>query len=229
MKCHKRLLTSVLNLTICLIVLGMLTMTLGCKTTELQGSGFLRDYSMLGQDTTDDGVAYWQDPNVSLKKYKKFMIDPVALFFAPDGTKETETINPATANKIATYLKNTLITTFGPEYTIVEEAGSDVARLRIALTSLEVNRKDLKIYNMVPAALVLTGVGEVTGIRDSIAVINMEGEFLDSITGQRVAAVVQNRGNEVSVKKTEDLKEKDVYPTLDFWALKLKERIMNSN
>ncbi len=220
--------TTLVSVIMCIALLAMLT-TFSCVSKQINYSGFLGDYSMLGPDAMDDGVAYWQDPNISLKKYKKFMIDPVTLFFPPDTTNGTEAINPVTVNKIAVYLKDAVVASFGPEYTFVEEAGHDVARLRIALTSIEVNRKDLKVYNLVPAALVLTGVGEATGIRDSIAVINMEGEFLDSITGQRVAAVVQNRGNEVSVKKIEDLREKDVYSTLDFWAMKLKERITNSN
>jgi hypothetical protein len=230
MKDHKSLLASALKLTICLIVLGMFAMTLGCKTTEPKGSGFLYDYSKLQPDYMDEkGAMYWQDPGVSLKKYKKFMIDPVSFYIPPEMKSEGETVNPDVANNLTVYLGTAVAKMLKKDFRMVDKAGPDVGRLRIAITSIDVDRKGLKVYNLVPAALVLTGVGEATGIRDSIAVLSMEGEILDSLTGQRVAAVVQTKGNDVPVKSEQELSASQAYPTLDFWAGKLKGRIKAAN
>jgi len=56
-------------------------------------------------------------------------------------------------------------------------------------------------------------------LQDSVVVMNVEAEPLDSLTGRRMNAIVQTRANEVHVKN------QDVYPVLDFWARKLKKPI----
>lgn len=79
------------------------------------------------------------------------------------------------------------------------------------------------IYNYIPISLLLTAAGEVTGIRDSVALMNMEAELLDNLTGNRMAAVVQKYSHETPVKNPQDLKVENVYPILDFWAKKVKK------
>ena len=62
---------------------------------------------------------------------------------------------------------------------MVEEPGPDVMRLRVAITNLELPKRSLKS--------IMTGKGPGLGE------ISMEFESLDSVTGQRIAAGVDQR------------------------------------
>ena len=95
----------------------------------------------------------------------------------------------------------------------------------MAITGVTVSRKDLKAYQYIPIALVVTGAGEVAGVRDRMAAVFMEGEVLDSVTGKRLAAVVQRSGDEVEAKEVTELTSEQIYPILDFYAKRLRGRV----
>lgn len=208
------------------LIFLFLAMSLGCTAKDTAYSGFLRDYSQLQPDPMDKkGALYWQAQGASLKAYGKFMVDPVSLHFAPELSGETTKVDPSVANALTTHLHKSIVAELSRKYEIVEKSGPDVARIRPAITSIDVQRKDMKVYNFIPVGLVITGVGEVSGIRDSVAVLGMEGEITDSLTGKSIASVVQSHGMEVDVKKEEDYTERHAYPTLEYWAKKLNLRI----
>lgn len=212
----------------CVMLLSLM-ISAGCTSSKPSYSGFLNDYSKLQPDPMEkEGAMFWINPDVSLKTYKKFIIEPISFRFSPELEDQAKNVDEAVLNDISKYFKDAIANSLAPEYSIVDESGHDVARLRIALTSVNVSRKDLKLYQYIPVALVLTGVGEATGMRDSLGILTMEGEALDSISGKRVAAVVQKKANEVDVKKQDDLTAADVYPTLDYWAKKMKDRLLSA-
>lgn len=204
-------------------------MATGCVTSEQKYSGFLKDYSQLQPDPMDKkGAMYWQASGVSFRSYGKFMVDPVSLHFAPELSGETTKVDPYVANALTAHLHKSIVAELSKRYEIVEKGGPGVARIRPAITSIDVQRKGMKVYNFVPVGLVITGVGEATGARDSVAVLGMEGEITDSLTGKSIASVVQTHGLEVDVKKEEDYTEKHAYSTLEYWAKKLLLRISSA-
>ena len=185
--------------------------------SKVQYSGFLEDYSKMRPIEGSDGVR-WVDTKTNLSKYKKLMIDPVTFYIGP--TKDNKTVTPKAENinRITNYFRQALIRELSKDDQIVEDAGTDVARIRAAITTVEVNRKDLSAYQYIPIALVATGAAEVAGARNRIAVVNFEAEFLDSLTGRQVAAAAHSRSQEVTVKDAKSLTQKDVQKILDFWA-----------
>lgn len=108
----------------------------------------------------------------------------------------------------------------------MEAPGPGVIRLRMALTGAEVSRKKLKAYQYLPVTLAITAAMEVAGQRGKVAIITMEGEALDSLSGKRLAAIVQSQGSGVSSSEPSELAEQDVYAVLDFWAKKIKNRLL---
>ena len=70
----------------------------------------------------------------------------------------------------------------------------------------------------------LTAAAEATGLRNRVALMNMEGVAIDSLTGKTLGMVVQRKALETSVQTPEQLAAKDVYPTLDYWAQKAKAK-----
>jgi hypothetical protein len=107
----------------------------------------------------------------------------------------------------------------------VDKPDLDVVRVRAAITGVEVKRKNLKFYHYLPVSLAIIGVGEATGMRRRLAVVFNETEFTDSLTDRIVGATVWQNAGKTSVKTTAELKSMDVFPALDFWAKKLRERL----
>lgn len=219
---------SVVPVVLAFFVLTAAFAAVGCGSKNLKYSGFLDSYDKMAPDEMDKGDMFWQDPDVSIKSYTKFMIDPISFHMSPELQETSGELDAELANKMAAYFKETITKTLAPEYEVVENVGPDVGRLRIALTGVTVERKSLKAYQFIPVALVVTGAMEATGIRDRVTVLGMEGELLDSTTGKVLGAVVQQSGTASTAKNMEEVSERDVYPTLDHWAQKLKKRLVNA-
>lgn len=227
MKLYSGLLHRCFTIFASMIILSLLT-TMGCSSKQIPESGFLSNYAGLEPDPVDkEDAMFWIDNQVSLEDYKQFIIDPISFHFSAELQEQAKNVDASILNDLSDYLKDAIVKSLSPEYTVVDTPGHDVARLRIALTTISVDRKNLKAYQYIPVALVITGVGEATGTRDSLAVLAMEGEAKDSISGKRIAAVVQKKAVEVDVKEEKDLTAADVYPTLDYWAEKMKNRLLS--
>lgn len=187
----------------------------------------MKDYSQLQQDKEYENAMVRIASDGVMKKYTKFIVDPASFPLSQniEIAEDIDKIDPATVNEVTLYFQAALINAIKENYEVVEKPGPDVAKIRTAKTGANVARKNMTPLNFIPVALVLTAAGEASGLRNMLTVINMEGEVSDSLTGRRVAAVVQRGAHEVSVQKPEDLKGKDAYPTLDFWAEKVKKRL----
>lgn len=200
----------------------------GCAstgTTPSYYSGYLHDYSQLKPSPNYQGMLLWVDPDVDRRKYRRFIVDPVTVYFPPGLRGNEGGVDPEVINKLTNYLHKAIVQALEPNYPVVKDADHDVARIEVAITGVELQRKDLSAYQYLPVALVVTGVGEATGTRNRVAVAMMEGEFSDSLTGQRIGIVVQQAGEEVSVGTAQDVRGKHVFPVLDYWAKLLRKRI----
>jgi hypothetical protein len=219
----KRLSCPGIHLMVILTVLALFIT--GCTASKTNYSGWLKDYKGFAQDPEyKDAMAYSQG-DAELKKYTKFIIEPVIVYISPDIKEDTGKIDPEVIHKTTTYLRNALVKVIEENFEVVDKPGQGVARIRCAITSVELKRKALKAYNYIPISLVLTAAAEAGGVRDSVAVMNMEAELLDSLTGHRMAAVVQKGSQGTAVKNPEELKVENVYPILDFWAQKVEKSL----
>jgi hypothetical protein len=210
-----------------LTIVLVLLVAAGCATSRAPHyqSGFLHDYSKLKPDPEVPGLLSYEAPNAELKKYKRFMLDPITMHIAPEVNVKEGQLNPKTIQKVTEYFYEAIKKAVEPEYPIVDKPDFDVARVRVAITGVEVNRKDLKFYQYVPVALVITGVGEATGLRNRLAVVFTEAEVTESLTDRLLSAVVWQNAGETSVTTTAELRSTDVFPALDYWAKKFRERI----
>ena len=159
-----------------ILVLGLLV---GCSGRPKVGhSGFLGDYSQFKPHPDVKGAMLYEHPSRSLKQYNKFIIDPVVVHFAPDA-KETA-IDPDELKELTDYFEEQLVKGLSESghYQVVSAPGPGVLRLRIAITGIE---KTTPIANIHPA-MKMSGMG--------LGGAAMEAEAVDSVSGDRVAAVV---------------------------------------
>lgn len=133
-------------------------------------SGFLTDYSKLKPSPTHSGA--FVERSEKLAAYSTFMVDLPRVL--PRTTVRGMPIDEATAAALAAALKQEAIAALDVNFTVVDAPGAGVARLRSAVTQL---------------AQCERGPGSQTLL---IGGAGVEMEIVDSISGERLAAVVES-------------------------------------
>ncbi len=72
----------------------------GCKGSKTAHSGFLGDYSQLRDSSEFKGAMEYENPNLTLADYDKFMIDPILVHFAPNA--KGTALDPAKVAQLTT-------------------------------------------------------------------------------------------------------------------------------
>lgn len=182
-----------------------------------QYSGFLSDYSRLQEATAADGVPVmrWISPKLTAETYNKVMIDPVQFHPEP---QPSEQVNTEVLAQIRDYFDTVLRERMSENYTLVDQPGPGVVRLRPAITGVVTSREALKAYQYLPIGLIFTAAREATGTRPEQVVVAVEAELLDSQTGEQLGAVVRTGTGESLKGSSDQLTLSNVQPVLDHWA-----------
>ena len=106
---------------------------------------------------------------------------------------------------------------------VVSTDGPGVIRFRWAITASSVD-KSLKAYQLIPFALIVTAAKRGTGIETYDVKLMVEGEWLDSVSGEVLARAVRVAKG-VEVKGDTPLTLKVVQPQLDSWMAAIKEDV----
>jgi len=186
-----------------------------CATVdEQEQTGFLSDYSKLERDT--DGRWLYSASNTD--EYLKFYIEPVAILFEP---KEEPAFSPDELEQLKTYLvvRLTERLTEDDGYEVVSGPGPGVATFRLGITDVDasVAALNLSVYTRVTGA----GLGGIAA----------EGEIVDSMTGEQLAAAIRwGSGSRVMGRTTQVLQGEvsklgDAQGVIDDWAKDIRQRI----
>ncbi len=159
-------------------------------------SGFLGDYSGLNPDPKNGDLLIYEKSKDTLKNYRKFIIDPVTVYLLP-GT-EDRGIDPDDLDRLARYFTDAItdqLTEAG--YEVVTDPGPGVAEVSLAITNVEPTggKKNAALKAGATAASVATvpGVGLLIP-RLSVGKVGIEGEMIDSVSGERLVAFVTGKG-----------------------------------
>ena len=159
-------------------------------------SGFLGDYSKLVPDAKNgDLLVYEKDPNF-LKKYNKFIFDPITIYLLPEARDRG--IDPDDLERLAKYFQDAVTDELkkSGRYEIVTTPGPDVLELNVAITNVEPNggKKNAAVKGgaVAVSAATVPGIGLAVP-RLSVGRVNIEGEMLDSTSGERQVAFVTGK------------------------------------
>lgn len=172
-----------------LAVAGMALFSTSCGPGGATSpSGFLSNYSQLGggQDPAG-GVAAYMNPKADFKDYDSIVLDPVTTIVGSDQ------VDPRVAEQLASYLGGALRSELGRELKMVGAPGPRTLRVRVALTDVIAGQPAATPVTTVhtqPRAMLQGAVGEAAGF---IGSVSFEGETLDSMTGERLTAVSDQR------------------------------------
>ena len=161
-----------------------------CSTGGRSPSGFLGNYKQLDAGYgSADAVSAYVKPGADFKKYDSVILDPVTMVIATPG------ISAQVKDQLAAYMGDSLRAQLAGKMKIVTVAGPSTLRVRAALTDLVENRKPgtpVTTAQANPRATLTGTIGSST-VASFMSNVSFEGEILDSVSGERLAAQCDHR------------------------------------
>ena len=188
---------------------------------QVHPSGFLGDYSQLEPLPKGDGMLVYRSREGVLADYDAFVVEPVLIYFHPEA--KGVGIDPAKLAELALFARDELVEALTRGgYRVVDEPGPGVAVIRGAITDVNVSSSGANVGTK--AAGMAVGVGFLIPNVD-VGGASMEAEIRDSVSGERLVAVVDSdRGrrffNLKGMKKMGDSKK-----AFKEWAKALRQRL----
>jgi hypothetical protein len=221
---RKTLLLSSIILLVCMLA--------SCATQQSRKTSittFLGDYSMLTPGGKDRALFRYVNPQADFSAYNAIVLDPVRLYAS--GQHEMEKLTPKDRERILNYADAIIREQLSGDYMLVDEPGPGVMHLRIAITEAENANVTLDtISTIIPIGLAVSGLASLaTGEFGFTGSAGIEIDILDSMSGERLAAAVDRRTGGKITGKTDKLSGwRTVKNSLDFWANKLRERLVEA-
>ena len=180
------------------LLLGGLT---ACRTTKQVGesekdfSGFLGDYSMLKKGDGKEANYIYIDKSADWAKYTKIYIKNIDLWKSNDSNSPLGKLSREQQQMLVNFAHTALAEALGKDFQMVDQAGPDTLVIHGAITEAKKSWPVLDLISTVyPAALVISyGKQLITGKGAFVGSVRIEADLTDGVTGQRVAAVVDER------------------------------------
>ncbi len=162
-------------------------------------------------------VAEGKDPT----KYSKVVIGAITFYFADDS--KTKDMDAKESAKIADALKGILTDNLKKYVEVVDEPGPDTLLLNMAVVQIKMKNKKRGLLGYTPIGLVVTTAGNLSGSRLVLDKAALQGEMVDSQSGDIVTLFQVSQIEQLDDKK--QLTWEDVRLTLNDLANRaLKDR-----
>lgn len=213
---------------VCTLCAGL--MVTGCGTTararKVKTSGFMNDYSILKRTKGDKAQLLYVNYKTDWKQYDKIYVEPITIW-QTKGSPLAD-VDPDEVKNLASFFHAALVKELEKDYTIVNRAGPNTLRIRLALTEAEKSNVPLDIVStVVPVGLGVSFAKDLaTGTHAFVGKMAAEMEMRDAQTDELIAAAVAARVGEKLVFNTEQIsKWGDVNDASLEWAKRLRVRL----
>jgi hypothetical protein len=198
------------------------------KTESKEVSGFLGDYSGLYPDPKNGDLLIYEKSKDVLKDYHKFTIDPVTIYLLPEAAQSG--IDPDDLDRLAHKFHDTIVDELTKGgYEVVSEPGRGVLDVHLAITNVEPTgaKKNIALKAGATAASVAVAPGASLLVpRLSVGKASVEGELLDSVSGDRIAAFVTSKSGRRWFSGLKGYKQwGDVEAAFRTWAKNFTKRL----
>lgn len=185
----------------------------GCATAPVQTDYFGSNIE-LKPDPKDSSLLWWENPDFNWHNYNKVMLDPIRIRI--DAAIIDGKFNPEEIESLKRDFKNAVVEKLVPE-SVVTTPGSDVLRIRAAITDIDTSNP---VLNLVTTAVAFVPM--------DMGGASIEVEFLDSVSGERLAAMADRKtGTPIQLisgfKRFGHTRE-----VFDQWAEELKLALLNN-
>jgi hypothetical protein len=211
---------------LCVCMLCLIGCTPTHQARSAKTAGFLGDYSMLREGGSGEALLVYIDKEADFATYGKVLIEPVKVYTAKDG--KLAKLPKKDVQKILDYLDATIREQLKKDYTLTDQPGADVMRLRVAVTEAESSSVVLDtVSSVIPVGIALSTLKRAAfGSHLSVGRAGVEAELQDSVSGKRLLAAVDRQvGRKYTAKFDKFEKWHAVQSAFDHWAIQLKERL----
>lgn len=213
---------SLLSFIICIAI------STGCAETfqarNVETSGFLEDYSMLGKGGEGEALLVYLNPKTNWKQYDKIIFPPVAIW--RQGESELKDIPEEELAHLAIELWTQVEGALKNDYQFVKSPGPGVLRLEAAITEAEKSNPALDILTTIhPGTRATSALKNLaTGTESFVGKAAVEAKMTDSQSGELLMAAVDRRGGGKYLWK--GIRSwTDVEAAYEYWGKKLQWRL----
>ena len=209
------------------LVLGLAACATTQRTRSVTESGFLKDYSQLKPGRRDQAKRVYIDPSADWSKYTGVCIEPIELWHSDDPKSKLGRLSKEDQELLVNYFYTALNEHLAKDFHLVNQAGPGVLVIHCAITEAKKSRPVSNLVSsIVPYGRALSLAKRVVfGTGLGVGECQVEGEFLDGQTGQRLAAVVDRRAGTKALRSKFDGSFGDVKLAMDYWAEHLDGRM----
>ena len=188
---------------------------------EAAHAGFLKDYSRLQAQEGYEAQEGYVNPSASWPKYNAIYIESVSMWVNPG---EASKLSPDDQQRITDILYKAMHDKLGEKFRLVDRPGPGVIKLRMAFTQAKGANVPLNaLTTVVPQ---LRAVSTIVALPADTALLvgsaSVEGEAMDSITNDRLAAVVDSRAGTKGLLRAFS-KWADVEAICNLWAERTRD------
>lgn len=151
----------------------------GCATAPVP-TDYLGHDIELGPDPEDTSLLWWEKPGFNWHQYSKILLDPVSIQI--DQKTVARKFDSEELGALGKEFKNAVVEKLKPEYPVVNSPGTDVLRVRAAIIDIDTCNPAINLATTVAVFVPLDMGGAAIAV-----------EFFDSITGERLAAMVDRK------------------------------------
>lgn len=175
-------------------------------------SGFLGDYSALKKVPGAKGDFFYRKPGANLASYDSIMFDPVAIYHHP--RSQLKTADPRDIVRLAVIFQNALTDAIRDTYPVALRPGPKTLRVRGAIANLI-------LVDPIPS------MASPARMKFSLMTwkAHIEAEFLDSVTNERLVAIVMVKKEDGSIKPWSLTNWSQVEGVFRLWARQFRARL----
>ena len=204
--------------------LALMALVASCASTrsvtDQQKDGFLGDYYKYLTPGPEGGAKMrWLKPGVKFARYNKVMLDSVVFFFADDS--DYMGMDPNELKEMADGFNLQLVNALNDSYPIVSEPGTDVIRIRFAVTDLKSSKPGRSVISsVVPIGMGISLIKKgASGSWSGSGATRAEVMACDSMTGEVIAAAQDERAAGFTERFTKWGSADDAFK---FWGERIK-------
>lgn len=209
------------------VALALLCLLAACASTsqgrDAKASGFLGDYSQLKQG--QEGQALWRyvNPEARPAAYNAILMEPIAVYSSQEDSALAK-VPLSEMQGLVNYFDATIREHLAGDFKFVNRPGPGVMRLRVAITEARGAKVVLSTVSAVtPVGLAVNGLKKgITGASTGVGKTGVEMELLDSQSGKRLLAAVDER---VGTKTSSFGEWQSAKEAFDYWAAQLEMRL----
>ena len=180
------------------LLIGMLAVML---STTAMAEGFLdqAEVEKLTPHPDVAGVLRHITPGKDPSAYEKLIVGSVSFYFAENS--KVKSIEADEMKTISDAMKSAMVSAAAEKREVVLSKGQGAALVNLAITEINLQTKKRGLLGYTPVGLVVSTAGNLAGLRMQLKDARIEGEVVDSVSGEVISVFRLNEIANLDGKK----------------------------